>query len=615
MKRILLFAFLLTMVAGLSAQKVVCLVNSPASIAGDKVFVPAGFGADLSTGTWTADAVLAEPLLACSALTNAAAMAGKIALIERGTCNFDQKCLNAQNAGAIGVVVMNHNVTSNRGGAPYVMGVATASIASQVTIPCVMVGYDNNVALKAAVAAGVVNITLGVVNKQENDLAMYTKVTTNYTEPYIFNSSWGAIPVGLLRSDDDFPFQPGGFFTNIGSKDQTNVNLKANITKGAASVFTHTTADNITVEVDSTRGLLNDVFVLNKVSGNRVGSYQCTYNVFSGGTELLSSDNVLTSSFDVSNNLLCKSRVNTAAKAPLANQYWGGGTGFRELLSPFLLKYGKGVQIDSIFSEVASNEPLAGLYIEGRLYRWNDLNADNDIQNDEMETVAIGSYTFPGTASGNFGTIRVGLEDLNTGDPFHTVTEDGRLYFAAITYQGGANSLFNAYDAFNGQRQYFNLKDGLQELGFQDWPYISVRSQDAVTGGPNMDEAGLFYIDDNGDATAQDEEVCFFAPSIAVQMTIVVNNKDISNEIDVNIKLTPNPVKDQLIAEIKLPEATVVNYQIIDAQGHLVFNKDEKNAAKDINTTFNLSGLSSGQYFLKVNTPNGFVKKAFTKVN
>ncbi|MBK8405003.1 MAG: hypothetical protein IPL25_13250 [Saprospiraceae bacterium] len=106
---------------------------------------------------------------------------------------------------------------------------------------------------------------------------------------------------------------------------------------------------------------------------------------------------------------------------------------------PFLLKYGKGVQIDSIFSEVASNEPLAGLYIEGRLYRWNDLNADNDIQNDEMETVAIGSYTFPGTASGNFGTIRVGLEDLNTGDPFHTVTEDGRLYFAGITYQGGAN--------------------------------------------------------------------------------------------------------------------------------------------------------------------------------
>lgn len=306
------------MVSGLSAQKVVCLVNSPANIAGDKVFVPAGYGADLSTGTWTADAVIAEPLLACGALTNAAAMAGKIALIERGTCNFDQKCLNAQNAGAIGVVVMNHNITASRGGAPFVMGVATANIASQVTIPCVMVGYDVNVALKAAIAAGAVNITLGVVTRQENDLAMYTKVTSNFTEPYIFNSPWGSIPNGFLRSDEDFPFQPGGFFTNIGSKDQTNVNLKATVTKGGTQVFTHTTADNITVEVDSTRGLLNDAFVLNKVSGNKVGSYQCTYNVFSGATELLSSDNVLTSSFDVTNNLLCKSRINTAAKAPLA---------------------------------------------------------------------------------------------------------------------------------------------------------------------------------------------------------------------------------------------------------------------------------------------------------
>ena len=279
MKRILLFAFLLTMVSGLSAQKVVCLVNSPANIAGDKVFVPAGYGADLSTGTWTADAVIAEPLLACGALTNAAAMAGKIALIERGTCNFDQKCLNAQNAGAIGVVVMNHNITASRGGAPFVMGVATANIASQVTIPCVMVGYDVNVALKAAIAAGAVNITLGVVTKQENDLAMYTKVTTNYTEPYIFNSSWGAIPQGLLRADDDFPFQPGGFFNNIGSKDQTNVNLTATITKGGSEVFKNTTTDNITVEVDSTICLLNDAFVLNKESGNRIGSYQCTYNV------------------------------------------------------------------------------------------------------------------------------------------------------------------------------------------------------------------------------------------------------------------------------------------------------------------------------------------------
>ena len=50
---------------------------------------------------------------ACSALTNAAAVAGKIALVDRGTCDFTQKAVNVQAAGAIGMVVAN-NVEGGR---------------------------------------------------------------------------------------------------------------------------------------------------------------------------------------------------------------------------------------------------------------------------------------------------------------------------------------------------------------------------------------------------------------------------------------------------------------------------------------------------------------------
>ena len=39
----------------------------------------------------------------CSAFTNAAAVAGKIALIERGTCGFALKARNATDAGAAGL--------------------------------------------------------------------------------------------------------------------------------------------------------------------------------------------------------------------------------------------------------------------------------------------------------------------------------------------------------------------------------------------------------------------------------------------------------------------------------------------------------------------------------
>ena len=49
----------------------------------------------------------------CNAYTNPSAYAGKIVLIKRGTCNFVDKIQRAQNAGAVGVIVMNHNNPAN----------------------------------------------------------------------------------------------------------------------------------------------------------------------------------------------------------------------------------------------------------------------------------------------------------------------------------------------------------------------------------------------------------------------------------------------------------------------------------------------------------------------
>ena len=42
-------------------------------------------------------------------MTNPSAIAGKIALIERGGCRFDQKLQHALNAGAIAAVVGNNH--------------------------------------------------------------------------------------------------------------------------------------------------------------------------------------------------------------------------------------------------------------------------------------------------------------------------------------------------------------------------------------------------------------------------------------------------------------------------------------------------------------------------
>lgn len=92
-------------------------INSPPAIAGINTDVAgATFGPLPSVTGVTGNVVLVNdgsgnPAQGCSALTNAAAVNGNIALVDRGTCNFTVKVANAQAAGAIGVVVANNEAS------------------------------------------------------------------------------------------------------------------------------------------------------------------------------------------------------------------------------------------------------------------------------------------------------------------------------------------------------------------------------------------------------------------------------------------------------------------------------------------------------------------------
>jgi MYXO-CTERM domain-containing protein len=127
-------------------------VNAPAAIAGDysvganSTFGPQGYSI-------TGDVVLvndgsASPTLGCNAITNN--VTGKIALIDRGTCPFVAKVKNAQNAGAIGVIIANNAAgTINMGGTD-----------GTITIGALMVSLADANTIKTALASNTVNVTL-----------------------------------------------------------------------------------------------------------------------------------------------------------------------------------------------------------------------------------------------------------------------------------------------------------------------------------------------------------------------------------------------------------------------------------------------------------------------
>lgn len=95
----------------------------------------------------TAEVVVAAPSDGCAAM--AGGVAGKIALVDRGSCEFSVKARNAQNAGALGVVVVN-----NTPAAPSTMGAGTAG--DSVTIPAIQVAQAD----RAALAAGGVTLRM-----------------------------------------------------------------------------------------------------------------------------------------------------------------------------------------------------------------------------------------------------------------------------------------------------------------------------------------------------------------------------------------------------------------------------------------------------------------------
>lgn len=117
-------------------------VTSPASLAGVYETSTANFGADvvndsifLQADVRVADDGFGAGTFACHEIEND--LTGKVALVDRGECFFSIKAYNAQQAGALAVIICNYE-----GGNLITMG-AGGSEASEVDIPVLMMNHSD----------------------------------------------------------------------------------------------------------------------------------------------------------------------------------------------------------------------------------------------------------------------------------------------------------------------------------------------------------------------------------------------------------------------------------------------------------------------------------------
>jgi subtilisin family serine protease/photosystem II stability/assembly factor-like uncharacterized protein len=133
-------------------------VNSPASIAITYPATYALFPPSLITNPVTGTLALPANIKGCTPFDNAdaAVLNGKIALLERGpsNCPFKLKVYNAQQAGAVGVLIYN-----DVSGAPVPMP-DSSTVTTTTTIPVMMTDLATGNLLKTNLQSGPVNVTL-----------------------------------------------------------------------------------------------------------------------------------------------------------------------------------------------------------------------------------------------------------------------------------------------------------------------------------------------------------------------------------------------------------------------------------------------------------------------
>ena len=108
-------------------------------------YLAASFGKSLNSDPIEAEAAITSPEDACGTLGS---VTDKIAVIQRGNCEFGVKVLNAQNAGAIAAIIYN-----NDGDDLVSMGVG-ATNPNSINIPALFISQSNGVRLKNLITNG-----------------------------------------------------------------------------------------------------------------------------------------------------------------------------------------------------------------------------------------------------------------------------------------------------------------------------------------------------------------------------------------------------------------------------------------------------------------------------
>lgn len=175
-------------------------ILQPSVIANNYAFqAPSSWGGNLNNTYIYGQLVVADDgtaadSLGCGTFVNSNAMSGNIALIFRGSCQFGTKALNAQNAGAAAVIIVNNT------GGNATMNMSAGNDGGSVNIPVVMISQNNGTIINNELNSGSnVSALLGVKNDWIESFELSGN-TNNSGDDAGYGAYLGFGPLNISRS-------------------------------------------------------------------------------------------------------------------------------------------------------------------------------------------------------------------------------------------------------------------------------------------------------------------------------------------------------------------------------------------------------------------------------
>ncbi len=503
----------------------------------------------------------------CNALTPGS-LTGKIAVVYRydgvssNVCWYGTKVLNAQNAGAIGVVMINRDDA--------LIDVPGTTDGPNTNIPFAFISKSDGAIIRAKMDAGE-DVVAFIGNKTGlfvNDLGMTKEMTE---APKI-----SVAPILLAQNASEYNFSLGTTVYNYGSADQSGVTITASVTGPGAnwsqSSGPHTLLVGDTIDV-FTGGTYNlPAFSLNSYNEGR---YTLTYTVTQDSVDQLDFDNSISYDFVLSDSMIAYCNVDPITGLPVANAFYrpANSPGTYEACLSFQNPNASRIAASGLyFSAVTgydSGVSLEGEEIALKLYQWNDNFTDlNDPNLDfaNLNAVAYGFYYYPAD-----------LQDTVVYGAFTNPVQllDNQRYLACI--QPNIGDIYLGHDASIDYTRSINTT--LEPIS------------------PNNSDNGYFALGFGTDLT----------PSLALK---TFDAAEVSlNEIDGNrTKVYPNPTES--VITFQFAEVSNGTIRIYDLLGALLMEVPLNGLAL---RTIDVSHLENGVYAVEIET-NRLERTEFVKI-